>query len=171
MRVRAQRLAMQISDGAKQSLVRRYMNEMPNETDLANGAKLFKQHCSVCHVANANGQAVGASLDNLTDRSDVALVNAILDPNKAVDPKYLTYVIRTEDDRILTGTIEQEAGDSVTLAHADGKRTTLPRSEIAEMKNAGISLMPEGLESVLTAESMRDLISYLQNSTPSKRTP
>jgi len=50
----------------------------------------------------------------------------------------------------------------MTLAHADGKRTTIRREEIAEMKNSGVSLMPEGLQSVLPPHAMRDLVSYLQ---------
>ena len=111
----------------------------------------------------AQGQAIGASLNNLTDRSREALLTAILDPNRAVDPKYLSYVIRTDDDRILVGTIEDEAGQSMTLAHADGKRTTIRREEIAEMKNSGVSLMPEGLQSVLPPDVMRDLVTYLQS--------
>jgi putative heme-binding domain-containing protein len=116
----------------------------------------------VCHQANADGQAVGASLNNLTDRSPQALLTAILDPNRAVDPKYLSYVVRTQDDRLLVGMIEDESGQSLTLAHADGKRTTLRRDDIVEMKNSGVSLMPEGLQSVIPPEAMQDLILYLQ---------
>lgn len=105
---------------------------------------------------------MGASLDNLTDRSHQALITAILDPNHAVDPKYQSYVVQTEDDRILVGTIGQEAGQSLTLGHADGKRSIVRRDEIAEMKNTGVSLMPEGLETVLSPTAMRDLTGYLQ---------
>ncbi|MGI9474715.1 MAG: neutral/alkaline non-lysosomal ceramidase N-terminal domain-containing protein [Rubripirellula sp.] len=171
MRVRAERLSSNSTDQEKRTLIRRYLDTMNDETDIVKGAQLFKKHCAVCHVADAKGQAIGASLDNLSDRSEVALTTAILDPNKAVDPKYLTYVIRSNDDRILSGTIEQEAGQSLTIAHADGKRTTIRRSEIADMKNAGISLMPEGMESVLTPDAMRDLIGYLQHSYQDARTP
>ena len=124
---------------------------------------IFKKHCAVCHVADDKGAAVGASLNNLVDRSDTALLTAILDPNRAVDPRYQSYVVRTEDDRILVGTIEQEAGQSITLAHADGKRTTLRRDQIDDMKNSGVSLMTEGLQEVLPPRDMRDLIEYLQN--------
>ena len=71
-------------------------------------------------------------------------------------------MIQTDDDRILVGAIEQEVGRSITLAHADGKRTTIRRQEIAQMKNSGVSLMPEGLEEVLGPTAMQDLIGYLQ---------
>ncbi len=163
MRVRAQRVTRTSGTVEKQALVRKYLSELTSNRNLQKGEVLFKQHCAVCHVANGQEQAVGASLDNLTDRSDQALVTAILDPNRAVDPKFQSYVIQTDDDRILVGAIEQEAGQSITLAHADGKRTTLRRQEIAQMKNSGVSLMPEGMEEVLKPEAMRDLIGYLQS--------
>jgi putative membrane-bound dehydrogenase-like protein len=163
MRVRAQRVTRTTGTVEKQALVHKYLTELNGKPNTQKGAALFQKHCAVCHVTNAQGQAVGASLDNLTDRSEQALVAAILDPNRAVDPKYQSYVIQTDDDRILVGAIEQEAGQSITLAHADGKRTTIRRQEIQQMKNSGVSLMPEGLEEVLKPEAMQDLIGYLQS--------
>ncbi len=175
MRVRAQRVTRTTGTVEKQALVRKYLAELSGKPNTQRGEALFQQHCAVCHVANAQGQAVGASLDNLTDRSDQALVTAILDPNRAVDPKYQSYVVQTDDDRILVGAIEQEAGQSITLAHADGKRTTIRRQEIEQMKNSGVSLMPEGLEDVLRPEAMQDLIGYLQSNSrrhaPLSRSP
>ena len=167
MRVRAQRLTQQSSSLEKRELIQAYLAEMNGPADPTRGAELFKQHCAVCHVANSEGQAIGASLDNLTDRSHEALLTAILDPNRAVDPQYHSYAIRTQDDRLLVGAIEDETGPSLTLAHADGKRTTILREDIAEMKNTGVSLMPEGLQAVLPAETMRDLLNYLQTMTTS----
>ncbi len=163
MRVRAERVTRTTGTVEKQALVRKYLSELTSTRDLQRGEALFKQHCAVCHVGTGQEQAVGASLDNLTDRSDEAIVTAVLDPNRAVDPKYQSYVIQTIDDRILVGAIEQEAGQSLTLAQADGKRTTIRRQEIEQMKNSGISLMPEGLEEVLKPEAMQDLIGFLQS--------
>jgi len=165
MRVRAERLTRAPGTTEKRTLIDTYLAAINGAADPAKGTMLFQQHCAVCHVANSQGQAIGASLNNLTDRRPEALVTAILDPNRAVDPQFLSYMIRTDDDRILVGTIESEAGQSITLAHADGKRTTVLREEIAEMKNSGVSLMPEGLQSVLTPEQMRDLVHYLQTMT------
>jgi putative heme-binding domain-containing protein len=162
MQVRAQRLTHISGSVEKQTLIASYLAANQGSGDPVRGAQVFKQHCAVCHQANLDGQAIGASLNNLTDRSPQALLVAILDPNRAVDPKYLSYVLRTQDDRLLVGMIEDETGQSLTLAHADGKRTTLRRVDIVEMKNSGVSLMPEGLQSAIPPESMQDLIRYLQ---------
>lgn len=163
MRVRAERVTRTSSHPEKQTLVRRYLDRLDNQRDPKQGAALFKQHCAVCHVPSGKGQSVGAILDNLTDRSDQALVTAILDPNRAVDPKYQSYVILTGDQRVLVGAIEVEAGQSITLAHADGKRTTIRRQDIEEMKNTSVSLMPEGLEEVLKPNALKHILAYLQN--------
>ncbi|MCO8121259.1 neutral/alkaline non-lysosomal ceramidase N-terminal domain-containing protein [Stieleria sp. TO1_6] len=162
MRVRAERVTRTTGSVEKQALVRQYLAELDDNRDPAQGAVLFKQHCAVCHVADGQRQAVGASLENLTDRSDLALVTAILDPNRAVDPKYQSYVVMTDDQRVLVGAIEEEAGQSITLAHANGRRTTVRRQEIEQFKNSGVSLMPEGLEEVLKPEALKHILAHLQ---------
>ena len=164
MRVRAERVLRTAGSMNKTELVHAYVSELDGTGDEKTGAALFKQHCAVCHLPDERGQVVGASLDNLTDRSDMTLLTAILDPNRAVDPKYQTYVIETNDGRILSGAIENEVGSSMSIVHADGKRSVLGRDEIADIKNTSISLMPEGMESVLSHQAMRDLLAYLQKS-------
>lgn len=162
MRVRAARVIAATGAADKQLLVRSYLDQFDSDGNIENGAVIFKKHCAACHVPDSQGRAIGASLDNLSDRRDRVLVEAILDPNRAVDPKYQNYIVRTVDDQILSGAIEEEAGSSITLGHADGKRTTINRTEIASMKNSGVSLMPEGLEQTLTPQAIEDLIHYLQ---------
>jgi putative heme-binding domain-containing protein len=161
-RVRAERLVRTSGSIEKSTLVHSYLAELDEPGDPNEGAKLFNQYCAVCHVPDKNGQPVGASLNNLTDRGNETLLIAILDPNRAVDPKYHAYTIETDDGRILVGAIEQENGPSITLSHADGKRTVIGREEVTHIKNSGISLMPEGMETVLPPESMKHLLAHLQ---------
>ena len=130
--------------------------------DIEQGRKLYQQHCAVCHSAKDDLPALGPNLTSLTDLSVRNLMTGILDPNRAVDEKYKQFVIRTEDDKTLAGVIVQESSSSVTIATADGKRHALDRSSIAELKDQGISLMPEGLERQLPADAMRQLILFLQ---------
>jgi len=161
LQVRADRV-LGSSKTSKRELVQSYLSEMHDTAELASGAALFKQHCAVCHQAPAGETAVGASLENLTNRSRQHLVESILDPNYAVDPKYQTYMIETVDGRVLSGVIEEESSDRIILGHADGKRTIIRRDEIASLKNSGISLMPEGFEQNLTPLQMADLILFVE---------
>ena len=126
------------------------------------GQTLYEKHCATCHKPDSQGVAIGASLDNLSIRTDEALVSSILDPNRAVEPKYQSYYVQTIDGKSAVGVIESEIADSVTLAHADGKRTTIRRDEIELIKSTGTSLMPEGFETSLKPVELQAIVRYLQ---------
>ncbi|KAA5547209.1 c-type cytochrome [Roseiconus nitratireducens] len=167
MKVRAARLVHTYSSPDKGRLIGRYLEQDPGPgtAPAEEGPALFKQHCGTCHLPGESGAAVGASLENLSDPSDASLMTSILDPNRSMEPKYQTYLVQTVDGRSFVGTIESEAGESLTLAHADGKRTVLNRSEIEAMKNTGVSLMPEGFENTLSPSQVHAIIDYLQTAT------
>jgi putative heme-binding domain-containing protein len=121
------------------------------------------------------GTQVGPDLVSLTDKSAAALLTAILDPNKAVEAKYLAYTAVTQDGRTVNGMITSETGNSITLAGPDGKPVTLLRADIEEFIATNKSFMPEGVEksaaidgkeSALSAEAMSDLIAFIQSSGP-----
>jgi putative heme-binding domain-containing protein len=151
---------------ANQDLIQEYLHFQEENGGTANvtrGRELFQKHCAVCHVPDTAGHAPGPNLSNLTDRSPIALTEAILVPNRAVEPQYRAYVVIKEDGRALSGTVAEEAGDTVTLALADGRRETIRRSEIQEFRNTGVSLMPEGFQQELDHSMLRDLIEYLRS--------
>jgi putative heme-binding domain-containing protein len=151
---------------ANQDLIQQYLQfqeENADTADLSRGRELFQRHCAVCHVADAEGRATGPDLSNLTDRSRSALTESILVPNRAVEPQYRGYVVITSDGRALSGIVADEAGDTVTLAAADGRRKTINRSEIEEFRNTGVSLMPEGFQHELDRSMLRDLIEYMRS--------
>ena len=97
------------------------------------------------------------------------LLIAILDPNQAVDSRYLQYVVATKDGRLHNGILAGEAASSITLRGQDGKEVTVLRSELEEMQSTGKSLMPEGLEKDLNKQQLADLIAYLRASGPPRK--
>jgi putative heme-binding domain-containing protein len=173
MMVRAQRLIESTGGGAveKQRLVERYLADFAvgetadegSEGEPHDGATLFAKHCGACHTPDDQGRTIGPSLANLTDRRDRSIVESVLDPNRAVEPRFQSYLIRTEDDELLVGGIENELAETITLARADGTRILVDRRRIAEMKNSGLSLMPEGFETLLTPQQLRAVVRHIQN--------
>jgi putative heme-binding domain-containing protein len=154
------------STAANQDLIQQYLQfqeENAGTADLSRGRELFQKHCAVCHVPDATGRAPGPELSNLTDRSRSALTESILVPNRAVEPQYRSYVVIMADGRALSGTVSEEAGATVTLALADGRRETIKRTEIDEFRNTGVSLMPEGFHQELDHGMLRDLIEYMRS--------
>lgn len=168
MMVRAQRLLESAGGSvAKRDLVQTYLtafnaDSATGDSSPPDGAALYAKHCGVCHTPDDQGRTIGPSLANLSDRRDRALLEAILDPNLAVEPKYQSYLVRTDDDEILVGAIDSEVGETITLAKADGTRVSVDRRRVEEMKNSGVSLMPEGFEALLNPAQMEAIIRHVQ---------
>lgn len=130
--------------------------------DLQRGKTLFGKHCANCHRLQDVGHDVAPNLAALTDRSSTALLTAVLDPNRAVEDKYVDYIVTTDDGLTHRGMLGLETDTHVVLIGADGKSTEVPRAELDELISSGRSLMPEGLERQIDVQQMADLISYLQ---------
>src|SRR5206468_8921834 len=94
------------------------------------------------------------------------MLTAILDPNRAVENRYLEYIALTTDGRQLTGILLEDTGVSLTLAAPEGKRLVVPRSELEQLKSSGKSLMPEGIERDVSPAEMTDILVYLKQAAP-----
>ena len=97
----------------------------------------------------------------LTSRSPEALIESILDPNRAVDERFRSYSALTLDGLAHTGILTGETSTSITLTEQQGKQHTLLRGDIDVLENTGKSLMPEGLFQTLNDTQVRDLVGYL----------
>src|SRR5690606_9611101 len=98
--------------------------------DPAAGKIVFAAACLACHVAEGLGNPVGPDLAALTDRSPESLLVAILDPNRAVEDKYVNYAVTTTSGDAVYGVIADESANALTIRHADGSARALARSEI-----------------------------------------
>jgi putative heme-binding domain-containing protein len=129
--------------------------------DAARGAELFRQQCAVCHRLRGEGREIGPDLGALANKSVPALLTAILDPNQAVEWRYVTYTARVKDGREVSGILAAETAASVTLRTAAGTEEILLRSQIEDLRGSKLSLMPEGLEKALPPQAMADLLAWL----------
>ena len=128
----------------------------------ANGAVVFAQNCRACHAFGTTvGGAIGPDMAVVKDRTAPYLVTHILDPNRAVEDRYMMYAATLLDGRSLAGMLVAEAGNSITLRGLDGAEQVILRNEVRLLVSSGRSLMPEGLEAVLTPEAMADLMAFL----------
>jgi len=152
----------------RQAVVDSYRPALGIKGDHAAGAAVFKKLCASCHRVGKEGVEVGPDLAALNDKSPESLLIAILDPNRAFEAKYASFMIATVDGRVLNGLIASESATSLTLRRQDGKEDVLLRSEIQEMAAAGQSLMPEGVEKDLKPRDLADLIAFLASAGPAR---
>jgi putative membrane-bound dehydrogenase-like protein len=147
-------------------LVELYWLQMPEKADAARGAKLFVKACATCHKLGDVGQNVGPDLASVGDKSPQGLLTAMLDPNRALEARYINYMATTKKGLTITGILSSETSTTITLVANDGKEHRLLRNELEELTSTGKSMMPEGLEKDLTAQDIADIIAHVRSSLP-----
>ncbi len=148
--------------GDRQAVVRDFQSISDLAADVARGRVVFAQKCAACHAVEGQGHAVGPNLEALSDRSTQGLLAAILDPSRAIEPKYAVYQAVTRDGRSYTGILAAETSGQIELVEQEDRRHVIPRSELEELSSSDKSLMPEGFEKDLSRQQLADLIAYLQ---------
>lgn len=150
-------------DRNRQVVIDRYLAAMPLLTgEPKRGAAVFAAACVACHkFGEVPGAAIGPDLGTVKDRSAGYLVTHILDPNRAVEEKYMLYSATLQDNRSLAGMLAGEAGNSITLRGLDGVDQAILRSELRMLVSSGRSLMPDGLEGAVNEQAMTDLVAFL----------
>lgn len=161
IRGRAEKLFAGTQLSKRKDVVDAYQKSLTLKGDAKNGKELFKKNCAACHKLEGVGEQIGAELGAIKDRgADFILLN-ILDPNREVLPKFITYYVVTDSGRTLTGMITAETATSITIRRPDSTSETILRVNIDELRSTGMSFMPEGLEKSINHQEMADLIAYL----------
>jgi putative heme-binding domain-containing protein len=161
VRERAARVLGAPARGDVDELLARYAGLGTLEASPRRGAAVFERACAQCHQLEGVGKPIGPDLAAVTDRSNRALLVAILDPNRAINAQYVSYRVHTRDGRDLDGLVLEESASHVTLRTLT-EDVRLLRADIEALEDTGLSLMPEGLESELPPQAMADLCAYLR---------
>ena len=129
------------------------------------GARTFAAaRCVICHRFDGDGGATGPDLTQAAGRFKLKdLVEAIVEPSKAVSDQYQAHVIQTARGKVYTGRIISENEKEITVVTDPEDATkfvVLKRDEIEEMFAANQSLMPAGLLDQLNEAEVLDLLAY-----------
>jgi putative heme-binding domain-containing protein len=168
-RTKAETLLAGAVDSDRRQVIESYQSALSMHGDQQRGAIVFKKSCSACHKLGEEGYAVGPDLTALSDRSPASLLRHILDPNRAVEAKYLSYTLITTDGRALSGMLAAETSTSVTLVAQENKQQVVLRNQIEEMAASGKSLMPDGVEKEISTGAMSDLLALLVKLGPPRK--
>jgi putative membrane-bound dehydrogenase-like protein len=126
------------------------------------GESIFTERCASCHQLFHKGGQIGPNLTTY-QRDDLGtLLPSILDPSAEIREGYLNYLIETKDGRSLSGFVADQDPNVIVLRGVDGENVPLARTDVVEMKPAGMSLMPEGLIDDLNEQQLRDFFAYLR---------
>ena len=152
------------ADGDRAAVIESYRAALASHRgDPENGKLVFqKAACMTCHEVGGIGVDVGPSLNDVKIKPAEALLTDILDPNRAIEYRWVSQTLEGTDGRILSGLVHGEDAAAITLRVPGGVTMTVPRVEVKALTSAGISLMPVGLEAAITKEEMADLIAFLK---------
>ncbi len=146
----------------RNEVIARYQNALLLDGDAARGDKVYERECMTCHRLGDRGFQVGPNLALIRNRTPAALLEAILDPNREVQPSFVNYAVVDDSGRTVTGLILAETANSITLVRDKGVTETLLKQNIAELHSTGKSLMPEGLEKNVDPQGLADLLTFLR---------
>lgn len=143
----------------KEELIAQFLPAVQKTGDIQTGKEIYTVNCGVCHVYKGEGRNLAPDLTGMGAHGPEDLLVHIIDPNRLVEPNFITTSIETKDGLAYDGIIERENNVELVLRNAGGDYT-LRKSEIAKRTSTGRSLMPEGFEALGT-QGLRDLMTYL----------
>jgi putative membrane-bound dehydrogenase-like protein len=143
----------------KDQLVAKLKPEVEQPGDVESGHKLFLANCATCHTFKNEGRNLAPNLTGMGAHGPGELLVHIVDPNRLVEPNFVSVSLETKDDLAYDGIVERENNVEVTLRNATGD-FIIRKDNIKSRSSTGRSLMPEGFE-VLGAGGLRDLLAYI----------
>jgi putative heme-binding domain-containing protein len=145
----------------REKVVAAYAGVSSLKGNAARGRAHFIAFCFACHRLKNEGNEIGPDLGTVAAKPDEQLIEAILDPNRAVEQRYLTHTIRTKDGKDHLGMLAEETANSLTLK-LSGATEVILRTDITKSTPGTQSLMPEGLESVLKPQDVADILAWMR---------
>ncbi|HVR34837.1 MAG TPA: c-type cytochrome [Methylomirabilota bacterium] len=121
--------------------------------------------CFACHRFNSEGGAIGPDLTGVAGRFNPRdLLESIIDPSKEISDQYGSVILTKRDGSIVTGRIANLNDNNLRIIenmYAPGDMTHVNRRTVVSIEPSPISMMPEGLLSILTEEEILDLMAFL----------
>ena len=136
--------------------------------DPLRGLQVFhgsKASCGACHEIGYRGGNIGPDLSRIGSiRSRRDLLEAILYPSTSFVRSYEPVMVQTQDGEVISGLLTEENADGITIILAADQRRRVATADIEEIRPSKTSVMPGGLEQVLSLQELSDLISLLETS-------
>jgi putative heme-binding domain-containing protein len=120
--------------------------------------------CNRCHRVGDDGAQIGPDLTKIAAiRQPRDLLEAIVFPSASFARGYRSYNVLTVEGQVHSGLIPRETADEIVLQTTDLREIRIRREDIEEVKESDTSIMPQGLDTRLSVEELRDLLAYLQS--------
>ena len=135
--------------------------------DAAAGRKIFferpEANCGKCHKVAGQGGDTGPALDGVgARRSREFILEAILYPNLHVMTNYETVIVLLKNGTGCSGMFKSEDATNLVVNTPEDGLVTISKNDI-QLRQKGMSPMPEGLGQIVPRNDLRDLVEYVHS--------
>jgi putative heme-binding domain-containing protein len=132
--------------------------------DAAHGKYIFfanqNAQCMKCHAYDDRGGNAGPRLNGIASRiSRPQILEALINPSARLSPGYGIVTLEFKDGKILSGILQAEDNNSLTLKIGNQPNQVIRKKELAKRTNSRSS-MPE-MKFILSKKEIRDVVSFL----------
>jgi putative heme-binding domain-containing protein len=132
--------------------------------DRERGRRIFYSNqtaqCMRCHSYGDQGGNAGPRLNGVAKRlSREQLLEALIKPSARLAPGYGTLTVALKNGKTISGVLQKEQADFVTLKIGNKPDTIIQQLDIAKRTAGSSSMPPMGL--LLTKKEVRDIVSFL----------
>ena len=137
------------------------------KADAGRGVKLFanqeRSKCLLCHTRGNQGAKLGPDLTMIgAIRSERDLLEAIAYPSASIARYHETINVLTEDGNVVSGLLVKETAKQMFLATSETQVQAVSYQQIEQARYSNVSMMPQGLDKMLTSQEIADLVAYLR---------
>jgi putative membrane-bound dehydrogenase-like protein len=134
--------------------------------DIRRGQAVFnskKTACISCHSMGYLGGKVGPDLTRIGRiRTERDLLESIVLPSASFVRSYEPVSVRTVAGITHNGILKNETPTHVVLTISATEEVTVRRADIESMQPGKVSVMPAGMDKVLTRQELADLVAFLR---------
>ena len=139
---------------------------MVYDGDTIRGRELFNNEqrgaCARCHSVDGSASKAGPDLYAIGDKFPRSeLIQAILEPSASIAVGYGTTIVETKSGDAFAGIIKEATAEHIELMGADGQPIRIAALDIKSQTGTPVSLMPEGVHTLMSRHEFTDLIEYL----------
>ncbi|GAA5221541.1 PVC-type heme-binding CxxCH protein [Membranihabitans marinus] len=126
------------------------------------GKLVFEQHCGLCHQVGDMGNDFGPNLSQIGRKlPKLSQYTAIFYPSAGISFGYEGQTLTFNDGNSTTGIVVSRTENQIVLKFPGGSQQTYNMSDIKEIEEETVSMMPSGLQNAMTTDKLVDLVEFL----------
>jgi putative heme-binding domain-containing protein len=129
--------------------------------DAEKGKLHFTARCGICHKLFADGGLIGPDLTGYDRANPDFWLDNLFNPSLEIREGFGAYIVKTKSGQLLTGLIDAQNTNGVTIKDMANNKTALKQADIESMEASPVSLMPEGLLTGMSDDDLKDFFAYL----------